>query len=70
MESFLLEFSEEQQCWHFNHGESMPNTNTYFTVMRCSSYDQARSFIDKVKVLNDGKITKKSILKFLTINNK
>ena len=46
-----LEYSEAQQCFHFNTDTAMQheNTNSYRTIAKDISYEQAEAFTNSVK---------------------
>jgi hypothetical protein len=43
-ENTILEFSEAQQCFHFNNGNHQENTSSYKTIDPCINYDKASAF--------------------------
>lgn len=51
MEIKALEYSEEQQCFHFNRDTALQheNTNSYVTIAKDISYEQAVAFTRLVK---------------------
>jgi hypothetical protein len=63
MRRVIIEFNEKQQAWHFNSGNSIPNTFGWFTVFECTE-NEARLFVDIVEAIDKGKITQEWLLKF------
>jgi len=59
----LVEFSEKQQAWHFNHGNDVPNSNSYCTVLECKR-EEAHLFVDIIEAIGKYKITEEWLLKF------
>lgn len=51
MDIKALEYSEEQQCFHFNRDTDLQheNTNSYVTIAKNISYEQAVAFTNSVK---------------------
>ena len=49
---FILEYSCKQKAWHYNHGGSVENSNTYFTVIKPCTYKKAQLFRDYLQKLN------------------
>lgn len=63
MRRVIIEFSEKQQAWHFNSGESQQNTFGWFTVFECTK-NEARFFVDIVEAIDKANITQEWLLKF------
>ena len=51
MDIQALEYSEDQQCFHFNTDttKQQENTNRYVTIAKNISYEQAEAFTKSVK---------------------
>lgn len=52
---FILEYSCNQKAWHYNHGGSVENSNTFFTVIKPCTYKKAKLFRDYLQTLNINK---------------
>lgn len=48
MSKIILEYSEEQKCFHFNYGNQPENFNTYKTLHNDIDYEIAAAFVKKV----------------------
>jgi hypothetical protein len=59
---FRLEFSEEQQVFHHNHGHQEPNTNGFITIFEHCEELEAQVFLSLLKFLKEGKLTNKDVL--------
>jgi hypothetical protein len=49
--NIILEYSEEQGCFHFNYGKDKENTNSYQTVAKDVDSEKASLFINKLRRL-------------------
>lgn len=47
MSKIILEYSEQQQCFHFNYGNQPENFNTYRTIFKGISHDKASELINR-----------------------
>jgi len=45
MTKIKLEYSEAQQCFHYNTGDSNPNTNSYKTICDSIELGEAEAFV-------------------------
>jgi hypothetical protein len=63
-----LEFSEEQQAFHFNYGDHTENSNTYFTIKE-GSYEELMPITEKLKdIRNSKKLTLDEVKKIILKN--
>ena len=63
MELFALEFSEKQQCWHYNFGKNEKNTNGYKTIIEFCSLTEAEFLIEFIELHAKNKLTYNFIFK-------
>ena len=50
MELFALEFSEKQQSWHYNFGETEQNTNSFITIIQFCTIVEAEFLIEYIDI--------------------
>ena len=62
MSKIKLEYSETQKAFHFNTGDSKPNTNSYKTVCRDIERDAAKLFIEWYDKTNSKRFTFRYII--------
>lgn len=55
MQTFIFEFSEEQQCFHLNNGLQTPNSNGWRTIVRNVDEYDVTMFLAYFEAIKDRK---------------